>query len=154
MASPVCKDCKEQGLPLNRPAPKVGPRCWTHHNERRRALRLRSKESRVSAVYSITPAQYDALYAAQGGKCAICRIATGARKRLAVDHDHACCIGPKSCGRCVRGLVCSVCNDVLAHSRDNPAYFERAAAYLRQWPSVEYGIVPAPTHRPRVRSSP
>lgn len=141
-APKTCKDCKEAGRPLTRPAPYVGPRCRSCHFERRRALRLARSQRHVQRTYSISPEQYDKLLAAQGGKCAGCGRATGASKRLAVDHDHSCCIGPVSCGRCVRGLVCSVCNDVLAHSRDNPAYFERMADYLRVWPSRRADIVP------------
>ena len=29
---------------------------------------------------------------------------------LHVDHDHACCPGFKSCGACVRGVICNSCN--------------------------------------------
>jgi hypothetical protein len=108
---------------------------------RRRELRLAAAGRRVQVTYSLTPEQYDALYAAQGGRCAICRRGKGtARKRLAVDHDHACCVGPTSCGKCVRGLVCGPCNDVLSHFRDDPTAFERGAEYLRQWPSQRAGL--------------
>jgi hypothetical protein len=141
-ASNVCKDCKAEGKPLTRQAPYVGPRCRTHHFERRRALRLARSQQHVQRTYSISPEQYDALLRAQGGKCAGCGRATGASKRLAVDHDHSCCIGPTSCGRCIRMLVCGTCNDILAHSRDNPAYFDRMAENLRNWPSRRAGIVP------------
>lgn len=137
----VCIDCvAEVGmLPgakvSTRPAPHPGPRCATHHREKLRGRRIARKIKHVETTYSLTAEEYDAIYQAQGGKCAWCRRATGASKRLAVDHDHACCIGPRSCGRCVRGLLCSTCNDVLAHFRDSPEAIERGASYLRSWPS-------------------
>lgn len=142
----VCIDClveHQQTFPSartvpatkRRPAPYPGPRCATHHRETLRARRIARKVKHVETTYSLTAEQYDALYAFQGGRCALCRRATGASKRLTVDHDHACCIGPKSCGRCVRGLVCSTCNDVLAHFRDSPAAFELGKAYLEWWPA-------------------
>lgn len=148
-----CKDCRDDpNIRSKRPAPHPGPRCVTHHREVVRARRLSAKGRRTQAVYSITPAQYDALYAAQGGRCALCRRARGTgRKRLAVDHDHACCIGPTSCGKCVRGLVCSTCNDVLAHFRDDPAAFQRGVDYLCRWPSTDVlGNVPPSLRGPVV----
>jgi hypothetical protein len=93
-----------------RPAPHGGPRsrrCTTHWRALRKVQRAARAEKRVIKVFGLTPGEYAELLAYQGGTCAIpnCR-ANGTRKRLAVDHDHACCPGPESCGRCVRGLVC------------------------------------------------
>lgn len=106
-----------------------------------RARRLARSVRHVQRTYNISDEDYNRLYAAQGGRCALCRRATGTSKRLAVDHDHACCPGPRSCGRCVRGLVCSVCNDVLAHFRDDASAFQRGADYLKTWPSIRAGVV-------------
>ena len=56
---------------------------------------------------------------------------------LAVDHDHGCCPGERSCGKCVRGLVCRDCNAMLGLARDNADSLRRAASYLTDW-AVRY----------------
>ena len=127
-----CKDC---GPGTKRPAPHPGPRCATHHRTVRKTRQAAAHGRRVTAVYSMTPQQYAALHEAQGGRCAICQRATGATRRLSVDHDHTCCNGPTSCGRCVRGLLCRPCNDLLGHIRDDPATAARVVTYLDQPPA-------------------
>ena len=57
--------------------------------------------------YKLTPESYKAMFEAQGSCCKLCRRAV---KRYVVDHDHACCPGRQSCGRCVRGILCVPCN--------------------------------------------
>lgn len=70
-----------------------------------------------SKPYGITTVEegeriYRALYRAQGGRCYVCRKATGAARLLAIDHDHVT-------GE-IRGLVCSgsitamTCNRLIA----------------------------------------
>ncbi|KUN03186.1 hypothetical protein AQI95_24675 [Streptomyces yokosukanensis] len=86
---------------------------------------------RLRRNYGISADHYDSMLAAQGGGCAICRVAPGEGTSLAVDHDHACCPGrKKSCGECLRGLLCEDCNRVLGMFRDDPARFESAIGYL------------------------
>jgi hypothetical protein len=52
---------------------------------------------------------------------------------LAVDHNHGCCPGEKSCGKCVRGLLCDNCNQAIGKFRDDPELLLKAAEYLRSW---------------------
>lgn len=59
--------------------------------------------------FGVTEDQYRELLAKQGGRCAICLKKPG-KYRLSVDHDHSCCPGARSCGRCIRGLLCGNCN--------------------------------------------
>lgn len=79
--------------------------------------------------YNLSYAEYMVMYQLQTGRCAICRkefIATPA-----VDHDHSCCSGNTSCGKCVRGLLCTHCNKGLSGFRDNPEYMLLAIQYLQ-----------------------
>lgn len=50
-----------------------------------------------------------------------------------IDHDHACCSGTKSCGACIRGLICQPCNKALGFLRDSTDIALAAARYLQQW---------------------
>lgn len=78
------------------------------------------------------------LYRVQGGRCAICKIATGRSKRLAVDHSHKCPVGghdPKvGCQFCVRGLLCSTCNVYLGRIRESIDAYQRGIDYLKNPP--------------------
>ncbi|GGU45702.1 endonuclease VII domain-containing protein [Lentzea flava] len=101
------------------------------------ARRERDRSARIERTYGISEAQYQAIYRAQGGVCAICRRAKGnGRVRLSVDHDHTCCPGSTSCGKCVRGLLCKPCNrNVLGHLRDEVQALMRAIDYLTTPPA-------------------
>lgn len=91
----------------------------------------------------MTLEQYAALLLFQGGYC-MCKRANGRTKALAVEHDHKIareqCDHPEaeSCQRCWRGLCCGVCNDMLGHGRDDPAFFIRVADYLTNPPAQEW----------------
>uniref|UniRef100_A0AAU3I7P4 Endonuclease VII domain-containing protein n=1 Tax=Streptomyces sp. NBC_01393 TaxID=2903851 RepID=A0AAU3I7P4_9ACTN len=128
-----CKDC-EPGS--KRPAPNPGPRCATHWRDEKERRKKAAHEKRVQTTYGLGDGTYDTLYAAQGGTCAICRRATGATRRLSVDHDHKSLL--------VRGLLCRPCNDMLGHSRDDPEFFARAKGYLEKPPAQDLGRWYAP----------
>jgi hypothetical protein len=99
-----------------------------------------ARDKRIEQTYGLTAAEYQALLAFQGGACAICQRATGKTRRLAVDHDHKQAVldghdEEKACQSCRRGLLCRPCNRLLGHLRDDPTALERAADYLRNWPT-------------------
>ena len=80
--------------------------------------------------YGLTPEEYDALLQIQDNACAICRTTDVGARSWHVDHDHACCPGRKSCGKCVRGVLCNLCNAGLGYFRDSTESMERAIGYL------------------------
>ena len=45
------------------------------------------------------------------------------KERLVIDHDHACCpVGHNTCGKCVRGALCSRHNVHLGYIEKDPAF--------------------------------
>jgi hypothetical protein len=79
--------------------------------------------------YGITLENFKAMYAAQNGLCAICKVplpdllASGReRKRVHVDHCHE--------SKVVRGLLCNVCNLGIGLFRNSPLNLFAAANYL------------------------
>jgi hypothetical protein len=51
---------------------------------------------------------------------------------LSIDHDHACCPGRISCGKCIRGLLCNRCNRALGLLGDSIELLKKMIAYLEQ----------------------
>ena len=97
--------------------------------------RVKRKESYrkyyLKTMYNLTQDQFDAMMIEQSGRCGICETQATPDRYFHVDHDHACCPGDRSCGECVRGLLCFKCNNVLGLFGDNIATLRRAEEYLR-----------------------
>ena len=91
-----------------------------------------NREAQLKYKYGRSVADYDALLAKQNGGCAVCgKTPEENGQALAVDHNHSCCPDKKrSCGRCVRGLLCNNCNLALGYCDDNPEVLLRLAEYV------------------------
>lgn len=108
----VCRGCKAAHYRVN--ADKV---------------RDKMRESR----FGITREQFDAMLNAQGNVCAICKSDKPGTNYWSVDHDHACCPGSdKTCGKCIRGILCSHCNHGLGNVRDSIETLNSMIAYLQE----------------------
>lgn len=83
--------------------------------------------------YRLTLEQYETMIAAQEGACATCGTDSpgGPGGILHVDHDHSCCPGGKTCGRCIRGLLCDRCNKALGYVDDDVDTLMNLASYLQ-----------------------
>ncbi len=71
---------------------------------------------------------YNALYEAQQGKCAIChkentQTRNGVIKRFSIDHCHS--------SLKIRGLLCQGCNSLLGYAEDSIELLETAINYLK-----------------------
>lgn len=88
-----------------------------------------SRGRRLEEVYGITLGEYGELFAAQDGKCAICK--GERRQNLDVDHDHKIEKETGETRASVRGLLCKRCNRrLLPACLDNPDVLRAAIAYL------------------------
>jgi len=143
MDTKQCRKCKEL-VPLvlftKKSAAKDGyaswcKKCMCDHNKARYAnnesVRLARKEydsyNRQAYVrHHLTNEQYQNLVSKNDGICPICNI----DKAYVIDHDHNCCPGNFSCGRCVRGLLCLHCNWLLGDAKDSVSTLSNAIEYL------------------------
>jgi len=109
----------------------------------------RGKGPGIAAIYqALTPDEWQALWRACGGRCPICRCPlrnrydqTSVGGVACVEHDHkiekaliAAGVSPmEALRRSIRGLMCGWDNHkVLTALRDDAAYAQRAADYLRE----------------------
>ena len=83
--------------------------------------------------FGITVDQYLEIEKSQNGVCAICKKPEQNKKRLSIDHDHRCCNGAFSCGKCIRGLLCSNCNTFLGNAKDSIDTLQNAITYLKNF---------------------
>lgn len=108
----------------------VAERCKEWQKLNKRKYLDAQNESRRVRLFGINRDKYNEMLLSQGGGCAICSGPNRGGRMLAIDHDHACCPGEKTCGKCVRGLLCDSCNHAIGKFKDDPDLLIRAARYL------------------------
>jgi hypothetical protein len=93
---------------------------WSHPGQQRWYM--------LKCIYGVDQADFNEMFAAQGGMCAICGTdqpsGDGRIAQWNIDHDH-------STGK-VRGILCSQCNIGIGQLRDDPDLLRRAIAYLER----------------------
>jgi Recombination endonuclease VII len=102
-------------------------RAYHPHPESAESRKKSNRKYRISS-YGLTHAQFDRLLAAQQHACGMCHEPFDEGQLIHVDHDHACCQAKnRSCGKCIRGLLCHTCNIALGHIERR---YAMARAYL------------------------
>ena len=129
MKAPECADCLTEGIVKYRPIVSGVrmKRCASHDRAHKKQAKTRNHGRMIERVYSLTAEQYELLYQAQGGRCAICQVATGKTRRLAVEHDHLT-------GE-VFGLCCGPCNIMLGRLGRGVEAYLRVVSYLYDPPA-------------------
>lgn len=91
----------------------------------------RHRKWAIQNRYGLSLDEYNNFLEKQNGVCAICGLLD--KKSLAIDHDRSCCFEGGSCGKCVRGLLCTNCNNGLGRFKDNLEYLKSAIKYLENF---------------------
>jgi hypothetical protein len=96
-----------------------------HPEKYRAAVAAYWKRTGRFRVHGIGPDEFEAMYLAQGGKCAICKKDIPyIGKETHIDHDHKT--------NKIRGLLCAKCNMGIGHFDDDTMILEAAIKYLRR----------------------
>lgn len=111
---------------------------------------LRAKDRKLKHLYGLTLKQFNAMIEAQQGVCACCGEVPQETVRSnqtntsgwSVDHDHACCPGKVSCGKCVRALLCDPCNRALGVINESPVKAAGLVSYILK--QIQLGKHPLP----------
>ena len=97
----------------------------------RKSSYVKDRESvlgkRLLDAFGLTSDDLRLMIERQGSVCAACK---NPADRWVVDHDHACCPGRRTCGRCIRGAICSHCNMAMGLAQDDPQRLRAMADYL------------------------
>ncbi len=84
--------------------------------------KVKSRTNTLKRKFNLTSGEFDLILEGQGWKCANsgCSNVWGeGDRRFHVDHDRGCCPTDKTCGECVRGILCPGCNTALGHVNDD-----------------------------------
>lgn len=75
---------------------------------------------------------FQELLSKQDSKCAICKneLNLSNFKQINIDHSHKCCNKTYSCGKCIRGLLCSKCNKAIGLFNDSIDMLDSAIKYI------------------------
>lgn len=124
-------------------APRRAAKYVENRDERRKQNRERYhipevKQRRADEIreqrYHVSPGRFAEMLMEQGGRCLVCGVHyTECKNAFSVDHDHGCCPGDRSCGKCVRGLLCHACNVGLGYFKDSIKTLQRAVLYLKRF---------------------
>ncbi len=108
-------------------------------NENARLVRKNNKQRFKSYAlkqsFGIDINEFNRMLELQNHVCAICNLPEtnhqkGIIKALSVDHNRKCCPGNKSCGKCIRGLLCWHCNSGIGKLKDSSQLLRKAADYI------------------------
>ena len=130
--SKACKECGEVKTRDEFPMRVYNDRSSTPREFCNDCKVVGNRRKNLMSGYRMSLEEWQERYELQGGRCYVCGELPGL-KGLMVDHDHECCPGARSCGKCVRALICGNCNVALGMARDSVDRLRRLADYVEEF---------------------
>lgn len=93
----------------------------------------------IKNVHGLTKEQFLFLLEEQNYQCPICKRGLSLETKINIDHDHRCCASRPYCGKCVRGLLCDLCNRGLGQFKDSIELLENALEYMKFYGCIYAG---------------
>jgi ribosomal protein S14 len=129
--SVLCRTCYLTARTLKKGNSKALKGTLEYLEYRKYSNELQMK-SRLKSKYNFPYENYMEMLDKQENRCAICGThQDNLKKRLNLDHDHNCCPSESSCGNCIRGLLCSICNSAIGLLKDSEEVIEMALNYIK-----------------------
>jgi hypothetical protein len=145
---PDCKECvksrQRQYVARNLEACRIrnqkATKTWRQQNPEKARQLIREWSKRNPEAkrryqvhrYTLTWSEFLNKLKQQNYRCMICKKEILERKQQMIDHDHSCCAATsRSCGKCIRGVLCIKCNHLLGSADDSEIILQQALEYLR-----------------------
>lgn len=142
------------GFQINNKKQKMCSRCkkvftidevkkWTHKNRCLECQSFVKRDLYLKQYYGISTENYNEMLKKSNNGCYICGKTKeeNNNRYLSVDHDHSCCPERISCGLCVRGLLCDICNRAVGLLKDNPEAALAVAMYIKNNKPVDKSLL-------------
>lgn len=120
----LCKVCNRKRV-----------KTWRKNNPEKRKIQAKIESASdkiynqrryLKASYGMTVEQWNEMFEAQEGCCAICGVhQSSLKKRLSVDHCHVTGM--------IRKLLCPQCNYLIGNAKENIAILKEAINYLTEY---------------------
>ena len=130
----ICKECESKKAKQDyksdpEPIKDYQKRMRKEHPERYRRHELKKH-------FRMTLEEHNKLFESQGRVCSGCGSPESgeASGYWHTDHDSSCCpTGSRTCGKCIRGILCRWCNLALGNAKDDPKRLRNLADYLDRY---------------------
>jgi hypothetical protein len=103
-------------------------KCLSSYRKIQRSTPSQKEKNKLYAIRSKYNLSSEEYYEIISRGCDSCGSSVG----IAIDHDHLCCPATKTCGKCIRGVLCRRCNTAEGIFKTNPQSIYGLIEYMKK----------------------